>query len=84
MCCLNINCCKPYEEVTTWILVPLFVFISLFHHTFDLALKLPRIIEKSGLKALISCSIFSKFERKYLKTELVWLGDLYSTAMYPF
>ena len=67
-----INCCKPYEVVTESILVPSIVLISLFHHDFDLALKLPRIIEKSGLGALNSWSNFSKFERKSLKAVLVW------------
>ena len=71
-----INCCKPYEVVTESILVPSIVLISLFHHDFDLALKSPRIIEKSGVRTLISWSNVSKFKRKSLKTVPVWLGDL--------
>ena len=77
----GINCFKPYEGMTASILLPAFVLISLFHHDFDLTLKSWRINEKSDLKKFISGSIFSKFERKYLKSELVWLGDLCSTAM---
>ena len=60
----DFNCCKPYEEVTASLSVLSFVLISLFYHDFDQALKSPRIIEKSDLKALTSCSIFPKFERK--------------------
>ena len=71
-----INYCKLYELVTESILVPSIVLTSLFHQDFDLALKLPRIIEKSGSRALNSSSNFSKFEIKSLKTVLVRLGDL--------
>ena len=56
-----ISCCKPYEVVTKSILVPLIVLISLAHHAFDLALKSPRNIRKSGLRGLISSSNFSEF-----------------------
>ena len=50
-------------EVTASILVPSFVLLSLFHQDFDQTFKSTKLFEKSGLKALISCSIFSKFER---------------------
>ena len=66
-----INCCKPYEVVTESILAPSIVLISLFDHGFDLASKSPKIIEKSGLRAIISWSNFSKFKRKSVKTVLV-------------
>ena len=44
--------------MTASILLPAFVLISLFHHDFDQALKSRRINEKSGLKALISGTVF--------------------------
>ena len=58
----DINCCKPYEEVTAPISVPSFVLIPLIYLDFELALKSPRIIGKSGLKELISCSIFQNLK----------------------
>ena len=44
----GINWCRSWYEVRASTLVPSLVFISFFHQDFDLALKLPRIIETSG------------------------------------
>ena len=41
----------------------LLVLASVFYHDFDLILKSLRIMEKSDLKALMSYSSFSKFEK---------------------
>ena len=76
----NINWCRPLY-VRASILVPSLVFILFCHQDFDFALKSPRIIEKSGLKELMTWNIFSKPERKLSNLELIWLGDLYKTVM---
>ena len=68
----DINCCNWYEEETALILVPWFVFVlSFFYQNFVLALKSPRITEKSDLKALILYSNLLKYERKPLTFETI-------------
>ena len=77
----DIDWCRPWYEIRASILVLSPVFISFCHQDFHLALKSPRIIEKSGLKEQMTVSIFSKTERKLSNSELLWPGDLYKTVM---
>ena len=51
--------------------MPSLVFIPFCHQDFDLALKSPKIIEKSGLKELMTLNIFSKPERKLSNSEIL-------------
>ena len=57
------------------------MLISFCHQVFDLALKSPRIIEKSSLKELMTLSMFLKPEGKLSNSELLRQGDLYKTVM---
>ena len=54
------------------------------HHVNDLALKSPKITVNWNFDKSKLLSISSKPERKDPNLILIWLGDLYITATYPF
>ena len=58
--------------------------MSFDHHDDDLALKSPKITVNCDFEKSTLLRISSKPERKDSNSILLWLGDLYITATYPF
>ena len=58
--------------------------MSFDQHDDDPALKSPKITVNCGFEKSTLLSISSKPERKDSNSILLWLGDLYITAAYPF
>ena len=58
--------------------------MSFDHHVYDLALKPPKITVNWDFEKITPLSIPSKPERKDSNSVLLWLGDPYITATYPF
>ena len=58
--------------------------MSFDHHVDDLALKSPKITVNWDFEKSTLLSMSSKPERKDSNSILIWLGDLYITATYPF
>ena len=54
------------------------------HHSSDLALKSPKMIVNWDFEQIILLSKSSKPDKKDSNSEVLWLGDLYTTATYPF
>ena len=54
------------------------------HHVDDLVLKSPKITVNWDFEKSTLLSISSKPKRKDSNSILLWLGDLYITATYPF
>ena len=78
-------CLKPYVVVKESIRVPLMSVMSFDYHVHDLALKSPKItVNWDFEKRTLLLSMSSKPERKDSNSVLLWLGDLYVTAAYPF
>ena len=58
--------------------------MSFDHHVDDLALKSPKTTVNWDFEKSTLLSMSSKPERKDPNSILLWLGDLYITATYPF
>ena len=58
--------------------------MSFHHHLDDLALKSPKTTVNWDFEKSTLLSISSKPERKDSNSTLLWLGDQYITARYPF
>ena len=54
------------------------------HHSGDLALKSPKMIVNWDFEQIILLSKSSKPDKKDSNSEVLWLGDLYTTATYLF
>ena len=57
--------------------------MSLDHHSGDLALRLPKMIANLDFEQSILLSKSSKTDKKDSNSEVLWLGDLYTTVTYP-
>ena len=54
------------------------------HHSGDLALKSSKMIVTWDFEQSMLLRKFSKPDKKDSNSEVLWLGDLYTTATYPF
>ena len=66
---------KPWVEIKISNLVPSIVVESTDLRDFERALKLPKMTVKGGWKIWILLKSFSKFDKKNLNLELVWLEE---------
>ena len=79
----DISWSKLCNDVRASKCVPSVVVLSSFHQDEDLALKSPRIIVNKELDEIVLLKSSSKLDRKFSNSTLSWLGDLYTTPIYP-
>ena len=80
----EIKTLKPYVVVRKSICVACRVALSLDHHSDNLGLKSSKIIVNWDFEQSIILSKSSKLDKKNSNSEVLWLGNLYTTAAYSF
>ena len=78
------SCLKPCVVVRESISVWWKVIMSSDHHFGDLALRSPKTTRNWDFEQSSLLSKSSKPEKNDSNSEVLWLGDLYRTATYPF
>ena len=80
----EIICLKPCIVIRESICVPCKVLMSSDHHAGDLALRSPKMTVNWDFEQSVLLSNSSKPDKKDSNLEVLWLGDLYTTATYHF
>ena len=80
----KIICLKPCIVVRESICMPCKVVMSSEHYAGDLALRSPKTAVNWDFEQSALLSNSSKPDKKDSNSEVCWLGDLYTTATYPF
>ena len=80
----EIICLKTCNVVRETICVPCKVVMSLGHYAGDLALRSPKMTKNWDFEQSVLLSKSSKPDKKDSNSEVLWLGNPYTTAAYPF